>query len=382
MGKKPAPTLTFFEMYDAYHAALKQANSLLSEARLLIDNGLDGGAVHRLVISLEEIGKARLVFFQGALATDGRAVDWKSFWQDFRSHTVKLDHALAWNPEFLSLMGDSATQVERAIATNRARASALDKRKQQSSYSGAVDGSFDVPEHEEFQGEARALLSVVESTISWTRSNPVTAASRDEFQSALARARAYANALGYMGCKSKEEAYEAIAQGGRGLFSVTETAPTDEDFIARVSERYEIMPGRLGVTLPQLRSEQSFLEFYQSLRDESGYPDWVILSVLYNIALNARVDVGRLRSEDVLSTLGDWSEKIGVDEPLDVRLFTDLERFEAGLDLWLVAFLAGLGVVAEMPEGNTHGVRRAAAAAFGIFNRDVPHEPLFPARPA
>jgi hypothetical protein len=63
---------------------------------------------------------------------------------------------------------------------------------------------------------------------------------------------------------------------------------------------------------------------------------------------------------------------------LAIGTFTNPERFEETLDMWLVPFMAGLGLVPDTPDVQRMGIRQVAARWFGIFDRDVPHAPLFP----
>ena len=370
--------LSVDEIYSAYHAALTQAESLLDESHLLAANDKHGGAVHRLVICLEEVGKARLLFYQGAFIATGEPGVWPHFWRSFYSHVDKLEQALLLYTRFPLDAGSTSAEVESALSWMRNYARSLDEKKQTSSYSCSGGEVFDVPSHDRFEADATILLTIAEDVLGMCRSHPATAGTRDEFVEALLVAARYARALGYLNPTGRDEMLEAIAQGGGDVRLLREELPSEEDFMARVAERYGTIPPRLCVTLPQLRQSPEFLNFYSQLHTRNGYPDWVIICVLLNLSLNARVQLEQAADADALAQLANWTEDATIHEPLEVGTFTNPERFEETLDLWLVPFMASLGILPEAPDARRMGVRRVAARWFGIFDRDVPHAPLFP----
>ena len=108
-----------------------------------------------------------------------------------------------------------------------------------------------------------------------------------------------------------------------------------------------------------------------------GYPDWVILGVVYNLALNARVNVHEYLKTHHPAELVEWAENSSLDKPLDVAVFTDPEMFERMLGSWIVAFLSGLGIFPEKPGEHGSSARVLAARLYGVFNREVEHSPIF-----
>jgi hypothetical protein len=275
-------------------------------------------------------------------------------------------------------VGDTGEQVEEAIRSIRRRAVELDEKKQASAYSGPVGATFQAPSHTEYAEHASAALDMAEAVLDHLRSHRATTASLDEFPSVLAYSVRYARSLGYLDVSSREDFYASVAQGGGSMLQLSECLPDDEAFMSRVAERYAILPARLPVTLPQLRASTEFRAFRKMLRERLSYPDWVLLGVIFNLVLNARVDVDAYSTPQGFLELRNWSERVDVDQPLDVALFTNLDAFERMLDVWLLSFLTGLGLVPELPDGQPSRIRRVAARWFGVFDRDVPHEDLFP----
>ena len=54
-------------------------------------------------------------------------------------------------------------------------------------------------------------------------------------------------------------------------------------------------PIRIPVVLAYMVIELlEFEQFYNHIREHYGYPDWVIVSTIFNIALNAKTDQGHI----------------------------------------------------------------------------------------
>jgi AbiV family abortive infection protein len=378
MGKKRREPLTIDQLYDAYHAAIQQARDLVAEAELLQQAGRLSGTLHRSVIALEEVGKARIVFYQGAMIVGGLSSDWQRFWKSYYSHVDKLEEVMLWLDLYFGPEYENPADVEAAYRILRGRASELDIAKQSSSYSRPEEGSFRPSSDADAQADGVLVFELAQEALRLIEANSLTKASRSEFSEHLEVKVKYFHALGYAKAKTKEEFYQvAVDMKGR-LLPTRGALPTDKEFMDRVKERYSYLPPLLPVTLPQLRASDEFRAFYGRLRDVFGYPDWVILSVVYNLALNHRIDTAKNASEDDIVKLNGWREDPEVDDPLDIAVFMTDETFELMLDLWMFSFLDGLGVVPELPDGRVSPrIRRIAAVHFSVFDRDVAHEPIF-----
>ena len=96
-------------------------------------------------------------------------------------------------------------------------------------------------------------------------------------------------------------------------------------------------------------------------------------------AFNARVrpDLNGPPSQDQITKWMNWAED-PADEPLPVGLFTDEPSFNQALNVWLAAFLAGLGIaVPDLSVNNMNMLRRVASRYYAVFEYDVEHSPIF-----
>lgn len=267
------------EIHDAYHAAIRQADLLIKEARVLLQHGHSAGAMNRLVIALEELGKNRLLFYQGALTVDNPAGDWVRFWKSYYSHTDKLDIILVWNDGLAGPDASTTTGVAGAVQRLRERAVELDRQKQSSAYSDQIDGTFQFAGDVGFEEDAKQLLALAEQLLTEVQKHHATRAPKGSFAQALRKINQYIAASRFSPGPG-EDMYTVIAEGNAPLFLLRDEDPTWEQFIARVAERYAVIPPLLSVTLPILRAAPEFLEFYTRLRLKNGYPDWVILGTI------------------------------------------------------------------------------------------------------
>lgn len=382
MGKKERDrVLNLREIRSGYLAAVKQAESLISEARLLIDNGRHAGGYHRLVIGLEELGKSRMFTYQGAFALDGKNVSWTHFWKDYYSHVPKLREALVWS-DTLTLVptASSGKEIELAFDSAIHRAKDLDGLKQATSYSDVGVDGFSAPKDSDFVDEAATLRTVADALLARAIEHDLTKCPDDNsFGEILVAMLRYTRALGFLDVASREVAYDQFVDGNQPFWTRGAEIPSDEAFMARVEERYAVLPSRLQVTLGELSKSAEFTDFYQSIKTTFGYPDWLLLGTIFNIVLNARVDTDEYIRTERIHELLEWGEDPEVDKPLPIGMFIDHDVFDRMLGMWLTSFLVGLGVMPQ--EAGSYGtrVRRFAARHFGLYNRDVKHAAIFSA---
>jgi AbiV family abortive infection protein len=379
MKKERDQELSIPELRQAYHAAISQSESLHSEGRLLLANKRHSGAFHRFVIALEELGKARLTMYQAAFLAAKAPVDWRHFWRSYFSHVEKLRLGLLWYETPSLLQHKTAEAVEGAFLAAEKQAAEMDRLKQDSSYSGPKDGTFLPTNEDEHSTRARRLRTVVAMLIRRIKRHKATKTSAENFEVTVRGMHQLANVLGYLKADSKEF-FEAWTKANIPFRVRDGHLPTDRQFVDRVRERYSEIPPKLGVTLPALRKSGKFRSFYDGLKQAYGYPDWVLLGVIFNLALNARLGLENLRPEEIkprTPSILAWTEDPQKDGPLDVAVFTDPERFDLALDAWMISFLVGLGISPEPPDGSTERVRHLAVQYYGFFNRDVKHEPIF-----
>jgi AbiV family abortive infection protein len=379
MKKARDQELSIPELRQAYHAAISQSESLHSEGRLLLANNRHSGALHRFVIALEELGRARLTMSQAAFLAAIAPLAWRHFWRSYYSHVQKLRLGLLWYETPSLLQHETAKAVEEDLLAVERQAAEMDRLKQDSSYSGPKDGTFLPTNEDEHATRARRLRTVVATLIRQIKRHKATKASAEDFEGTVRRIHQLANVLGYLKADSKDF-FEAWTEANIPFRVRDGHLPTDRQFVDRVRERYSEIPPRLRVTLPALRKSGKFRSFYDGLKEAYGYPDWVLLGVIFNLALNARLGLENLRPQEIeprIPSLLAWAEDPRKDSPLDVAVFTDPQRFDLALDAWMVSFLVALGISPEPPDGSAERVRHLAAQYYGFFNRDLKHDPIF-----
>jgi hypothetical protein len=217
--------------------------------------------------------------------------------------------------------------------------------------------------------------------ISAARKNFPKKCSVQEFAKIIDIKVKYANALHFLDNKDQLDFDEKVLHLYSDIFSKDGKLPSYREFIKRVRERYRLLPRLIPITLRALGNSGEFAEFLRTKRRKYGYPDWIVLSVVYNIVLN------HMGENDIAPPSG-WSgfAESGFMAPLEgkdtacppITLFLDADQFEVMLDMWLAAFLAGLGVgVPTDIRADTFQIRRIASNHYDIFGADVMHKPIF-----
>lgn len=374
--------LSLTQMYQGFMKALEQAVHLADESQILADNKFFAGALSKTILGLEEVGKNRLILYQAGTLMMGLERPWKYFWSTYRSHTAKLEMAMKWatilDPQLLS--EDDVNAHLKFISEEAGR---LDKRKQESQYVGFDGKEFNIPKDEGLKDEATAMIAVLKSLCIRLRHQYQENLPEDEFLELLSTKIRLSRALKLIDEDIEhlpDDWAKAVADGNSPILLKNGELPTEETFKKRVAERYEIVPSRIQVTLKHLNNSAIFEEFYNSsLKSKYGYPDWVILSTIFNISLNARIshNAKEFSDPDNISRYMDWAEKSD-EEPLNVELFTNEDSFNFALDLWLAAFLVGLGVaIPDLTAKNTQKIRRVASRYYSVFEYDIEHWPMF-----
>lgn len=361
--------------------ALGQAERLAQEAKVLIKKKLYSGALSKVILGLEEIGKNRLLLYQASMLQMKKPASWEIFWRIFRSHRDKLKFSLKWfsitNPNL-----DSKKTLKKYLSSITQNAEHLDNRKQESQYVEFNGVEFANPCDSESQEESMFFLEILDEQCKCLREQYPEETSLEEFCASTFEKIRLSKALGLIDDSNKntiDDWEDAVVDGNSPVLLNLECLPKIDDFQKRVEEKYKIIPPRLTITLPILNASKQFKEFYDGIKDEYGYPDWVIISAIYNIVLNLRV-VSKFKSQPSnaeMASLLDWSEK-PEDKPLPVYHFIELESFNFALDIWLLAFLKGLGIlVPNVSTENRMKIRRVASRFFPIFEYDVEHWPIF-----
>ena len=157
---------------------------------------------------------------------------------------------------------------------------------------------------------------------------------------------------------------------GRGPTYKEEEAKFD------IEHRYRCLQPSLHFTLKRLVSDPRTRLRLQRMRDK-GLKDWEILSILGNIAINARMGQRGGLPPNELRELGKSlaSRPETPDTALDPALFTD-EQIELHSTMYFAAFLNGRMLKTPTPL-NSKGLEKFLVARYRLREDDVAHSDLF-----
>ena len=290
-------------------SAFEQAERLADESQALARKKLFAGALSKTILGLEEVGKNRLFLYQAGTLLLDTPRPWPQFWRSYRSHKEKLELALTWasilNPDLVS--GDD---VSRHITLISEEARRLDVLKQRSQYADFDGDSFAVPHDEACQEEALQLAALLQGICCSLREPYPIGLPEDEFLELVREKIRLSRTLGFFPIEGEitdSSLADAVADGNSPVLARDGILPSEQAFRTRVAERYEIVPARLPVTLHALNRSPEFEQFYAFLSERYRYPDWVVVSTIYNITFNARVQPTLIKARDE-ATVRRWME--------------------------------------------------------------------------
>lgn len=373
--------LSLPQLHQGFVSALVQAERLADESRALARKKLFAGALSKAILGLEEVGKNRLFLYQAGTVVLGTPRPWSGFWRSYRSHKEKLELAMTWasilSPDLVS--GDDVSRHIKFISDEAQR---LDVLKQRSQYADFDGDSFTVPSDETVREEALELGTVLKGLCCSLREQYPIDLPQDEFLELVREKIRLSRTLGFFppdGGVARSSFPDAVADGNSPVLARDGVLPSEHAFRTRVAERYEIVPSKLPVTLHTLNRSAEYAKFYAMLKERYRYPDWVVVSTIYNLAFNARVRPSLTEPPDEATVARwlEWAEEPD-SESLPVELFTDEKSFDVALEMWLMAFLAGLGIqTPDIAADDMTKVRRIASRYYSVFEYDIEHWPIF-----
>lgn len=147
--------------------------------------------------------------------------------------------------------------------------------------------------------------------------------------------------------------------------------PTFSEATARelLMSRYENLDGAFDRTLESLRADGEFLNVVIVLR-RRGWLDWHILTAIFNITLNHRLDPAQHF---------DWRDGLETEasEPVPTSLFT-LDAMEFARQLSMMSLLKHWGLELRQETPNTRAIESFLADRYGYWRDDVEHQDPFP----
>lgn len=139
-----ARPLTYAEVIDGVMHILRNAENLISEAKLLYEANRIPRAYTLSHLAREELAKIPMLFRVGAQILAGTTPDWRNFWKRFRDHKAKIRNDLVVQAVATSsVIGDAAPELlEVMVATVDLR----NDRKNNSLYVSFSDTGFASPD--------------------------------------------------------------------------------------------------------------------------------------------------------------------------------------------------------------------------------------------
>jgi AbiV family abortive infection protein len=156
----PRPSLA--EIARGIHLALKNAEDLLSDAKILNKNGRTARAFALCVLAIEEVGKSQMIarLSQTSLSDQGGL---KSFWKKFRSHGHKFGVAYLAQHGLAVQSASKKTTPEQFAKQHIATEHLIEDLKQLAFYVDFVEGHFTIPQ-ELFVGSQRTRKFIIDPT--------------------------------------------------------------------------------------------------------------------------------------------------------------------------------------------------------------------------
>lgn len=128
--------LTRDQFIDGFDKTLKNAEDLLNEAQILYDANKPARAWFLLCICNEELGKALMITNALADYVAG-TINWRMFWNDFRSHKAK-----SWRVEHMKNLFVYSEQSIVSPGVVNEMVTAIDEIKKASLYVDVFDDEF------------------------------------------------------------------------------------------------------------------------------------------------------------------------------------------------------------------------------------------------
>ncbi|MEK0336685.1 MAG: AbiV family abortive infection protein [Nitrosopumilus sp.] len=382
--KQRDKALSLEDFYNGTLLSIETAESLYDEAILLSSNNKHAGSFTKCVLSLEEIGKSILLVLAATLLIQFKEMDkryWKKFWTIFYDHLKKLNFAIQYYLFTSEININTKDHVRQIFEFIQKTSKELDKDKQKGQYTDFSEDKFVKPIDIDFKENSESLLEVLDRLLELQRERFPNELNFDNYIEIITNTLKYTRSLKMLEKETLENLDDAILQLYQDT-SFYKYPPTEEFILKDIKGKYEILPNSIKITLQYLNKSKEFFEFYNYLKVNFGYPDWVILTVLYNISFNVKAFPSGILPEKNLELIVEKHKRHPLeketDSPIPIEKFINHDYFELALDKWLEAYLIKMGVILPKSTNiNSSDIRRIAEGTFGFFKIDVEHKNIF-----
>jgi len=163
-GRQFTQKISIEKAAEISEGAIKNAKSLLDDAKLLFENGKYPRAISLAILSIEESGKPSIVRSM-ILEDDPKEIS--NFWKSFRKHQDKNSMWIV--PELLLYEARTLESLRKVVDPKSDHPQTLDNLKQLCFYSDVfTKGKLSLPENIANKDVAKSLITIAEKSIKET----------------------------------------------------------------------------------------------------------------------------------------------------------------------------------------------------------------------
>lgn len=150
-----------------------------------------------------------------------------------------------------------------------------------------------------------------------------------------------------------------------------------------LDERYELLPLPIRYTLPELMRDPKVQLLFQELKEQDGWKDWHLMSVVMNLTVNHRITAkyGPLTEQNWIDHADEvHSESLRAELVGDTRIDPSLiarTSMELGIIAVAISSLRRWGLDLPHPPPNSSAVMHVLAVRYGFWDDDIPHQDPF-----
>ena len=160
------------EFKKGINLCLENANDLISDAELLLENKRFQRAYTLFQLASEEVGKALLIYLNFIFPTSGEENSFKTFKKEFKHHSIKMERIISMEYFLLQLAKDKKTKLAfiKNLYSNLHNIDRLNDKKNYSLYTTIVDNRFKLPKELIFETDVIELKKMTNIRMSLAKS--------------------------------------------------------------------------------------------------------------------------------------------------------------------------------------------------------------------
>jgi len=157
---------------------------------------------------------------------------------------------------------------------------------------------------------------------------------------------------------------------------------SEEAGIQMTRNRYENFSRRLRLTLKRLSQEEAFLATVRRLR-EGGWKDWHILSMVFHVTLNYRLDLAATdlpRTKADIEAYGKLPEECEDDAPVPLEVYSE-ECLRKHMPFYMLSVIKTFGMTNDLElhqqTPDLPGIEDFLTNRYNFWSDDIEHEDYF-----